>query len=258
MSASNDERTDREVDAGPEPMSTAPAVTPAPNGRVRPVSAEAPRRKRWARELIETILLTVIIFLGVRSIVQSFRVDGESMEPSLETNQLLIVNKALFWRTDHDAPLAFLARGPAAGNGDDYVFSGPQRGDVIVFRAPTDPGKDYIKRVIGVPGDRVAIRDGRVYVNGKVLNEPYIGGVRTESWDFSSEPVVVEPGTLFVLGDNRMHSSDSRDWGLLPVENVVGKALFSYWPVDEWGGVPNVNLEPGGSASSSAAGAVGP
>lgn len=201
-------------------------------------------RRSWGRELAETVLLTALIFFGVRSVVQSFRVDGPSMLPSLESDQLLMVNKAVYWRTDQDSPLASVAQGEPAGDDDRFLFHQPQHGDVIVFEAPKDPGRDYIKRVIGVPGDVIRIRDGGVWRNGRRLREPYIGDTVTEADGYTAgeDAWRVPRGQLFVLGDNRLGSSDSRAWGYVPMENVIGKAIFTYWPAGEWGGVPAAAL----------------
>lgn len=202
----------------------------------------APKKSGWGRELVETLLLTLIIFFGVRAVVQSFRVEGESMLPNLKPNELLLVNKAVYWHTDDDSPLRVIATDTSGGPQDRYIFHPPQRGDVIVFHAPPDTTKDYIKRVIGVPGDTVEIREGKVLVNGKELDESYLEGVFTEdnSFDLDARPPTwkVPPGKLFVLGDNRGGSSDSRQWGFVPYDFVVGKAMLAYWPVSEWGGVP--------------------
>lgn len=113
-------------------------------------------------------------------------------------------------------------------------FSKPQRGDVIVFKSPPDPEKDYIKRVIGIPGDTVMIRDGNVYLNGKRLNESkYLApSVKTYGGSFlrESEPVTVPADSYFVMGDNRSGSSDSREWGFVPLKSVIGQSFLVYWP----------------------------
>lgn len=201
---------------------------------------EEPKKSGWARELVETLLLTAIIFFGVRAVVQSFRVDGLSMWPSLHTDQLLLVNKAVYWRAHDDSLLDSIAVGPETGTGEQYFFHAPTRGEVIVFEAPRDPGRDYIKRVIGMPGDVVEIKAGKVYLNGKPLQEPYIKNAITEANGFRQDNRwKVPPGNLYVLGDNRPGSSDSRDWGFVPIDNVVGKAIFAYWPISDWGGIPH-------------------
>lgn len=219
---------------------------------------ELRKKSRFGRELVETLLLTLVIFFGVRALVQSFRVDGRSMVPSLQPNELLLVNKAVYWHTDTDSPLTFVARDPSGSSEDRFVFHAPQKGDVIVFHAPQDPGKDYIKRVIGTPGDTIKIEDGKVLVNGQALQEPYIDDELTtgnDGFDFESQgqqPATeggrclpeescwkVPDANLFVLGDNRDGSSDSRSWGYVPYDYVVGKAMFSYWPLGKLGGIPH-------------------
>lgn len=197
---------------------------------------------RMAREIIETLVLTLVIFFSVRAVVQSFRVEGLSMAPNLRPQELLLVNKAVFWRIDEDSPVAFLARGAETGQGERFLFHPPRRGDIIVFEAPESPGIDYIKRVIGLPGDHIELRDGRVYRNGARLKEPYLRNVRTNASALRPDRWTVPEGALFVLGDNRSNSSDSRDWDFVPMERVVGEAEWAYWPVSEWGGVHNAVL----------------
>jgi len=162
-------------------------------------------------DILETLLFSLLLFLGINAVTARIRVDGMSMEPTLHTGEFVIVNKLA------------------------YRFSEPKQGDVIVFRFPRNPEQEYIKRIIGLPGDEVTIAERQVQVNGHILNEPYIAAPpRYEStW---SVPV----GALFVLGDNRNNSSDSHNWGPVPMENVVGKAVFVYWPPTEWGSVPHV------------------
>ncbi len=169
------------------------------------------------RELIETLILTLIIFLLIRSVIQNFRIDGVSMEPNFHDGQFLIINKLA------------------------YKLGRPSRGDVIVFRYPKNPNRDFIKRVIGLPGDTVEVRQGQVFINGAALQEPY--PLLHDA--LSVEPVTVGPGQLYVMGDNRGNSSDSRVWGLLPMDLVIGKAWVSYWPPQYWSVVPHYTLEVG-------------
>lgn len=199
-------------------------------------TVDRPQRAQrgWVREIVETLLLTSLIFLGVRGVVQSFRVEGNSMTPTLHSEELLLVNKAVYWHTDSDSAISFLAQGDAGRNSDRYLFHAPEFGEVVVFEAPQDQASDYIKRVIGVPGDTIEILDGSVWRNGKRIEEPYTGGTLTEVYQGESR-WEIPPDYLFVLGDNRLGSSDSRSWGLVPIDNVVGKAMFTYWPVSEWG-----------------------
>ena len=219
-----------------ESLSTSEAADP--DDRAEVVS-EKKREGGWLRELVETLVLTLLIFFAVRTVVQSFRVDGPSMQPTLHTNQLVMVNKAVYWRADSGSLPAVAATSERSGFGDEFYFHPPNRGDVIVFRAPLDPTRDYIKRVIGLPGDLIEIRDGKVFVNGKQGPETYISpNVFTETNGVTGNRMRVPEDSLFVLGDNRPQSSDSRDWGVVPLDNVVGKAMLVYWPLDEIGGLP--------------------
>ncbi len=173
------------------------------------IAHSRPLHSDWVsvlRELIETLVLTLLIFLLIRSVVQNFRIDGISMEPNFHDGQFLIINKLA------------------------YKLGRPARGDVIVFRYPLDPDRDFIKRVIGLPGDTVEVRQGRVYINGELVREPYplLDGT------YSMEAVTVGPDELYVLGDNRDHSSDSHRWGPVPMDLVIGKAWISYWPPRYW------------------------
>ena len=200
-----------------------------------------PRIRRLGIELIQTLVLALILFFAVRGVAQNFRVEGSSMEPNLHNGQYLLVNKAVYFKLD----LATLSKYiPFVEAGDDperFVFHGPSRGDVVVFRFPGDTRRDFIKRVIGVPGDTVEIRAGAVYVNGSVLRETYVlGGTPTDY-----ERRTVPPENYFVLGDNRMNSSDSRTWGFVPEGNIIGKASLSYWPLDNFGGVGNRSIDLG-------------
>lgn len=186
---------------------------------------------RFLWELAQTVALTLLIFFAMRMVVQNFKVEGTSMEPTLHHNQFLIISKVTYARAD-GTPLERFVR----GNGHTltaplFVFGPPARGDIVVFKFPGQPDKDFIKRIIGVPGDSVEIRGGRVYLNGAMLEEPYIrGGAR-----YDSPPKVVPEGNYFVLGDNRPNSSDSHVWGFVPSANLIGKAWFAYWPPGDWG-----------------------
>jgi signal peptidase I len=199
------------------------------------------RARRVAWELVQTLVLAALIFLMVRGVAQNFRVEGPSMEPGLHNGQYLLVNKAVYFKLDLDELSKYIPFVDGGDNSSRYLFHGPQRGDVVVFRYPRDPSRDFIKRIIGVPGDTVAITDGVVTVNGSALEEPYINGGANSNL----EPKVVPEGSYFVLGDNRPNSSDSRNWGFVPEENIIGKAMFSYWPLSEFGGVGNTSIDLG-------------
>ena len=166
------------------------------------------------REIIETVLLALVVYLVLQVSVQPYRVEGSSMLPRLSEGEYLLVNKMVYWQV------------PVLGGGDDYLFQPPRRGDVVIFRFPVDPHRSFVKRVIGVPGDTVEIVRGVVHIDGRALDEPYV----TRPDSSSMEPVVVPDDSYFVLGDNRGASDDSRAWGVVPVQNIVGRAWVSYWP----------------------------
>ena len=200
-------------------------------------SAESPpaaknQAGRAVREIVETLLLAALIFFLVRLVVLNFRVDGESMLPNLDDGQMLLVNRNAYQYVD-------------VGGNRYYPFDPPERGDVIVFDPPTGSDKPYIKRIIGLPGEEVTFGDGNVYIDGDLLPEDYIEertrcGARSENCD-----VIVPEGSVFVLGDHRNNSSDSRVFGPVPVDNVVGKAWLSYWPMSDLGFVPHESYAAG-------------
>ena len=140
--------------------------------------ASGQRARRVGRELVETVILAVLIFFAVKAVIQNFRVEGASMQPSLENQQLLLVNKAIYFRVDMDRVHRFLPFVPGDDGEDRHLFRAPRRGDVIVFKFHLanegEPERDFIKRVIGVPGDTVEVKDGTVFINGSPLEEDYI------------------------------------------------------------------------------------
>ncbi len=196
-------------------------------------------RLNW-RDIAETIIFTVVIFALVRTSAENFRVEGRSMEPTLQDGQFLLINKAGYWRID-ERLLHLIFPGidqPANVNGTIYFFEPPDRGDIIVFQYPRDPSKAYIKRVIGIPGDTVAVHNGRVYLNGSMVHEDYVAA----SPNYTSAPELVPPGYFYVLGDNRNNSSDSHVWGLVPESLVIGRAWLSWWPPEHLGFLPDSAL----------------
>ncbi len=157
-------------------------------------------------DLVETILLSVILFFGINALSARIRVESISMVPTLHPGDFVIVNKL------------------------GYRLGEPAQGEIIVFRLPRDPSQRYIKRVIGVPGDVVSIRGGNVFINGQQLVEPYVSVTTSRGGNWE-----VPAGSYFVMGDNRNNSSDSRAWGYVPAENIIGKAMIVYWPPQKWG-----------------------
>lgn len=159
---------------------------------------------RFIRESIETVILTALVFFFlVTFVVQGFKVYGSCMEPNLYTGERLLGAKFV------------------------YSFGEPDRGDIVVFKYPPDPKKVYIKRIIGLPGETVEIRDGTVFVDETPIDERlYVYNVPHGDY----KPCVVSPHHVFVLGDNRDESNDSRFWGELPMSNIQAKAWLRYWP----------------------------
>ncbi len=184
----------------PSPLEAAPGA---------PV-ADRTRRTHVLREIVETVLLTAAIFLVVNAATGRFRIEGDSMEPNLHNGEYVLIDKI------------------------SYVLHPPERGDVVVFTPPNNE-RDYIKRVIGLPGDTVEVKSGQVYVNGVVLDEPYLKNlIRTDM-----PARVVEESRYFVMGDNRNNSSDSRAFGTITPQSIVGRAWLVYWPPSDWSTVPH-------------------
>jgi signal peptidase I len=174
------------------------------------------------------------------------------MEPGLHNGQYLLVNKAIYFKLDLETLDKYL---PFIDPGDEperFIFHGPRRGEVIVFEYPEDRSRDFIKRVIGVPGDTVEVKAGKVYINGSPLDEPYISAPP----DYTYGPQTVPAGEYFVLGDNRNYSYDSHAWhsscnaqqqpscDFVPENLIIGQAWVSYWPWDDLGLVNNKDIKP--------------
>lgn len=214
----------------------------APVGDEHGEDAEPSDRRRaltFARELIETILLTLVIFVAVRTLVVNFRVDGESMHPSLTNGEYLLVNKAVYFHFDLNKMRNALPGPDTQAKDVVYLFHPPQRGDIIVFDPPVNSDKPYVKRVIGLPGDHIAIHDNKVFVNGRPIEEPYIAAPPQYTYPTTGGDITVASGNIFVLGDNRNNSSDSHHFGQVPLDSVIGKAIISYWPRDTFGFIPH-------------------
>lgn len=167
--------------------------------------------RSWLQDVLETLLLAVILFLVINMLTGRYQVRGQSMVPSLFNGQYLIASKVSYW------------------------LHLPERGDIVVLDPPRQHSDmPYIKRLIGLPGDVIEVREQRVWVNGIALNEPY-----TQAPPNYTGYWTVDADNYFVLGDNRNNSNDSHAWGLLPRENILGKAIFCYWPPDHWGPIPH-------------------
>ncbi|WP_245574387.1 signal peptidase I [Desulfovirgula thermocuniculi] len=161
-------------------------------------------KKSSLLELIESVAVAILLAVVIRLfILAPFYIPSGSMEPTLRIGDRIIVSKI------------------------SYLFTEPQRGDIVVFRYPLDPSRDFVKRLVGLPGETVSLRNGQLYINGKPVPEDYLPKDMKFA-DFG--PVRVPAGYYFVLGDNRNNSDDSRVWGPLPRQNIIGKAVLVYWP----------------------------
>ena len=182
------------------------------------------------REIIETIILSLLLFIGIQFAVQTYQVEGASMRPTLSQGQYLLVNKIIYRHLNVGGGAEVAVKDDAASqDGLIFPFHPPQHGEVVIFNFPEDPSRDFVKRVIGVPGDTVEIRAGRTFVNGVQLRETY---AELDDLD-EMKAFKVAPNTYFMMGDNRRHSNDSRDWGAVPLEYIVGRAWMRYWPPHE-------------------------
>ncbi len=170
--------------------------------------------RSFLREAIITLVLAAAIFLGARATVQTYEVFQTSMLPNFQPGQRVVVNKAVYW------------------------FGEPQRGDVVIIQAPNGADENWIKRVIGLPGDTVEIVKGVTYVNGVQIDEPYV----KNSFTYSMSEETVPPQHYFFLGDNRNVSNDSSKGWLLAREDVIGKAWLISWPPSDWSVVPKYDL----------------
>ncbi|HBY09421.1 MAG TPA: signal peptidase I [Chloroflexi bacterium] len=157
-------------------------------------------------DIFETLVISLVLFAIINTASARIRVESVSMKDTLNPGDFVVVNRLA------------------------YKWNDVGRGDVVIFDPPFDSPEPFVKRVIGLPGEQVLIQDGKIYVNDVLVQEPYL------DVDFHTNGVWEVPmDSIFVMGDNRNNSSDSRSWGTVPVENIIGKALFIYWPVNQWG-----------------------
>ena len=198
----------------------------------QPVAPSRPRPPLWL-EAIETALLTLVLFVLVRTVVLNFKVDGLSMAPTLAHGQYLLINRVAYLSVEQGY-LAWWPWPEHCVNTRCYLFSPPRRGDIVVFWPPSSSQLPYIKRVIGLPGERVEVRGGKVLIDDEALEEPYING----PVNYSAPPMTVPAGEYYVLGDNRNSSTNSHLFGVLPGDQIIGQAWLSYWPREAWGMLP--------------------
>lgn len=173
------------------------------------VQGDTPKQSNLLREIVETALLTAIIFLVVNLIIGRFRIESVSMLPNLVEGEYVIVDKV------------------------SYAVRPPERGDIVVIKRVGSP--DLIKRVIGLPGETIEVHSGQTFINGVALNEPYVAHPPT--YDLAA--TTVEPGRFYVLGDNRSNSQDSHVFGSIAKEDIIGRAWIIYWPPPDWKIVPH-------------------
>ena len=170
--------------------------------------------KRFAREIAITVVLALVIFFMARTTIQTYEVFMTSMEPNFTEGDRVVVNKAVYW------------------------WGEPKRGDVIIFEEPNGSEEDFIKRVIGLPGDIVEIRNRTVFINGVKMNEPYI----ISAPNYTMAPTTVPEDSYFVLGDNRNYSNDSHNGWFVEEDKIHGKAWLVTWPPENWEVVPAYKL----------------
>jgi signal peptidase I len=195
--------------------------TPAPRGKGSTGSA--------AGEVLETLAIAVILFFAMRLLVLPVKVEGTSMVPSLTQDQHLLVNRRAYTHWE-------------IGGHTYYLFGKPHRGDIVVLTPPPQEaqrGIPFIKRIVGLPGERVLVRDGTVYINDQPIREPYIAEPPAYTWPANGQPYVVPAHDVIVFGDNRNHSEDSSRFGVLPEDLIRGRAFATFYPVNEVGFLPH-------------------
>ena len=188
---------------------------------------------RVAREIAEAVTLAAIVFLLLQTTVRNFKVDGSSMDPTLVHGQYLLVNRLVYLNVEMGRLSTIIPFWNVEVESSRHAILPPRRGEIIVFefpdKNPNSPRKDFVKRVVGLPGETIRIHHGEVLVDEQLLDEPYLA----ENGRSNSHEITLGEGEYYVLGDNRNHSSDSRAWGVVPKENVKGKVWMVYWPAPE-------------------------
>ena len=184
---------------------------------------------RLAREILEAVLLALVALVVLQGTVRNFKVEGSSMSPTLEGGQYLVVDQVSYFQLDVERMSRIVPFWDASETDPKFAFDPPTRGEIIVFRYPEDPSKDFVKRVVGLPGEKVEVRSGIVHIDDIAMREPYLQ--RTDR--SSARAVTLREKEYYVIGDNRRNSNDSRAWGVVPEANIVGKVWLVYWPWDD-------------------------
>ena len=186
--------------------------------------AEEAKKKTNLREWVESIVIAFILAMFIRTFfIQAFKIPSGSMRMTLIEGDRLMVNK-----TRYGSKIPFTDKRIPG-------FTKPKRGDIIVFIYPQEPSKDFIKRLIAFAGETIEIKDGKILINGQIVQEPHINRVyylNRGTYGAENQPIKVPDGNVFVLGDNTASSHDSRYWGFVPEKSIIGRAEFIYWPLD--------------------------
>lgn len=211
------------------PIERTPVVDPEPDApRSVPVVRQKAATGSAAGEVIETLAIAVILFFAMRLLVLPVKVEGQSMVPSLTQDQHLLVNRRAYTHWD-------------IGGHTYYLFGKPHRGDIVVLTPPpqeAQQGIPFIKRIIGLPGERVLVKGGKVYINDRPIDEPYIAEMPAYTWPANGQPYVVPEHDVIVFGDNRNRSEDSSRFGVLPEDLIRGRAFATFYPVNGIGFLP--------------------
>ncbi len=197
--------------------------------------------KTIAKEIAITGLLVIFVFVFITISLQNTIVVGPSMLPTIKDDQRIFVNKMVYLRFDRETVKNFIPWVDDSTNPVTYPFHAPRRGEIVVFHPPGQPDTEFIKRVIGIAGDKIEIRRGQVVLNGITMEEPYV--VYKSFSNENRNEVTVPEGTFFVMGDNRSQSEDSRAFGPVPQVNIIGKAWLTYWPRSELGFIRPFNID---------------
>tara|TARA_B100000745_G_C20061135_1_gene362108 strand:+ start:251 stop:838 length:588 start_codon:yes stop_codon:yes gene_type:complete len=191
--------------------------------------------KSLFREILDALVLSLVVFLLIQVTIQNFKVEGASMYPTLKSGQYVLVNKLAYANLNQVRLSKLIPFWNVTNLKDNRNLRSPARGEIIVFRFPDhnpdNRKRDFVKRVIAVPGDKIAIISGVVWVNDKSIQEGYLKYRDT----FNMDERILKETDYFVLGDNRTGSNDSRAWGPVPEVNILGKVWSVYWPLTDWG-----------------------
>ena len=180
------------------------------------------------REIAETFVIVMLVFLALQITIRTYQVEGYSMAPTMHHTDYVLVNKIVYTKFEKNILNNFMPLVDMESEEVMFPFHSPQRGEIVIFKYPKDESREFVKRVVGLPGDTVEIRNGYVYVNGDRITENYVSYRDNDS----TQIFKIESYSYFVLGDNRVSSNDSRDWGLVPAKNIVGKPWFTLWSAD--------------------------